>query len=170
MEAQLLEGKRRRTSGGVGLPAPALHLVGSLGIAGCRGGMEKGSTALPNPSSPWPSHWCLYTTILLSLLHLSHSKTCPLFPTTPSSVPSSRYLGIDNPLLSNTTQPLVQAATVLCLDSFSSCQQLPLPPILPSPQPFYHYPTSAYKPEIWLCHFFFKIFLWFLMVKMSFKP
>lgn len=50
MEAQPTEGEGQRMRGGAGLPAPALHLVGSLGIAGCRDGVRGGVHCTPNPS------------------------------------------------------------------------------------------------------------------------
>ena len=50
MEAQPTEGEGQRMRGGAGLPAPALHLVGSLGIAGCRDGVRGRVHCTPNPS------------------------------------------------------------------------------------------------------------------------
>lgn len=50
VEAQPTEGEGQRMRGGAGLPAPALHLVGSLGIAGCRDGVRGGVHCTPNPS------------------------------------------------------------------------------------------------------------------------
>lgn len=114
-----------------------------------------------HPAQSAASQGFAYIVIQRPVLPFYNPKFCPFF-----LILMYRQYS----LLSNTTQPLVQAATVLCLDSCSSCQQLPLPPILPYPQPFYYYLMSVSKPEIWLCHFLIKIFLWFFMVKMSFKP
>lgn len=51
VEAQPTEGEGQRMRGGAGLPAPALHLVGNLGIAGCRDGVRGGVHCTPHPSS-----------------------------------------------------------------------------------------------------------------------
>lgn len=50
VEAHPTGGEGQRMRGGACLPAPALHLVGSLGIARCRDGVGGGVRCTPNPS------------------------------------------------------------------------------------------------------------------------
>lgn len=143
VEVQPTEGEGQTMRGGAGLPAPALHLAGSLGIAGCRDGVRGGVHCTPNPSF-------FSLDFLLTPLHqhpaLLHLKDSPLIvirrstlPLPPKPVPLPSLLK-DNALFCLSLPPSgVQAASILCLDPCSSWQLPSLPPILPSLHSFFYY-------------------------------
>ena len=105
MEAHPTRGQGWRTGRGACLPAPALHLVGSLGISGGRGGVVGGIHCTPNLSFPGCSSGT-YTPPSCSLCSVSeihprsHLKVCPTPQSAPaaSPVPSSSCLSVDDAL------------------------------------------------------------------------
>ena len=141
VEAQPTEGEGQKMRGGAGLQAPALHLVGSLGIAGCRDGVRGGVHCIPNPSfsldfllTPSNHH--------PALLCLTDS---PLTVIRRSTLPDPQNLSLFPHYLWIMTSPIHHRhhrgsrATTLCLDPCSSWQLPSLPPILPSPHSFIYY-------------------------------